>query len=65
MSWQELAAKRYDRSGVPDTPYFSLAQLLTAQQIVAAAQVRAEQADDADEPETPAVPPRTRTASLR
>ncbi len=35
MSWQELAAKKYDRVAAPDTPYFSRAQLLGAQQVVA------------------------------
>ena len=64
MSWQELAAKRYNRIGASDTPYFSRSQLLFAQEIVAAAQVRAEEGDDS-ETEQPAVPPRTRRTSIR
>jgi hypothetical protein len=65
MTWQELAAKRYNRIGAPDTSFFPRAQLHFAQEIVAAAQVRAEEADDADESPRPAIPPRTRTTSLR
>lgn len=38
MSWEQLAAKKYDRVAAPDTPYFSAAQLYGAQQVVAAAQ---------------------------
>ncbi|QDT34244.1 hypothetical protein [Thalassoglobus polymorphus] len=38
MSWQELASLKYDRVGTPDTPYFSRAQLMAAQQVVATAQ---------------------------
>lgn len=41
MSWQELAAKKYDRVGVPDTPYFSRAELAAAQAIVAESRSRA------------------------
>lgn len=37
MTWQELASKKYDRLGGPDTPYFSQAQLMGAQQVVATA----------------------------
>jgi len=37
MTWQQLAAKKYDRVGARDTPYFSYAQLMGAQQVVAAA----------------------------
>ncbi|MEW4488030.1 hypothetical protein AB1L42_08090 [Thalassoglobus sp. JC818] len=43
MSWQELQNQKYDRIGVPDTPYFSLAQLQAAQQIVNIAQHMAEE----------------------
>lgn len=67
MSWQELAAKRYNRIGAPDTPYFSRAQLVSAQEIVAAALQRAEEAEsgeNAAEPR-PAVSPRTRRTSVR
>lgn len=43
MSWQELAAKKYDRLGVPDTPYFSYQQLAAAEQVVATARQLAEE----------------------
>ena len=67
MSWQELAAKRYNRIGAPDTSFFSRGQLLAAQEIVAAAQVRAEEAANTDdsEPVRPVIPPRTRRTSIR
>ena len=67
MTWQQLAAKRYNRIGAPDTPFFSRAQLVSAQEIVAAAQVRAEEAGDTDNSETdrPVIPPRTRRTSTR
>jgi hypothetical protein len=67
MSWRELAAKRYNRIGAPDTPYFSRAQLFAAQGIVAEAQARADEAGNADnaQPRQLAVPPRTRRTSLR
>lgn len=42
MSWQQLAAKRYKRVAAPDTPYFSHAQLMGAQQVVATAKQLAE-----------------------
>lgn len=52
MSWRELAAKKYDRVGAPDTPYFSPRQLLGAQEIVAAAKHRVEEkAKQKGEPE--------------
>lgn len=48
MSWQDLMAKKYDRVGVPDTPYFSRLQLAGAQEIVAHARLKAsEQKEDA------------------
>ena len=67
MSWQELAAKRYNRIGAPDTPFFSRAQLFSAQEIVSAAHVRAEESADTDDSDTdrPAIPPRTRRTSIR
>ena len=46
MSWQELASKKYDRIGAPDTPFFSLAQLRAAQQIVALAEYNAKENQD-------------------
>lgn len=40
MSWAELANKKYNNVGSPDTPYFSQDQLMAAQSIVAAADSR-------------------------
>ena len=40
MSWEELANKKYNNVGTPDTPYFSNEQLRTAQAIVSGADSR-------------------------
>ena len=50
MSWAELAAKKYDRAGLPDTPYFSRAQLQAASLIVAESKSRALEAAKKDTP---------------
>ena len=38
MSWEELAAKKINRLGRPDEPFFTLAQLKAASQVTAAAE---------------------------
>lgn len=43
MSWEELSAKKYDRIAVPDSPYFTRAQLMNAQNIVASAHALAKE----------------------
>ena len=40
MSWNELANKKYNNVGSPDTPYFSQSQLMAAQAIVSGADTR-------------------------
>jgi len=52
MSWRELAALKYDRIGVPDTPQFSRAQLFKAQELVSLAVGKAKEAqgDKKEEP---------------
>ncbi|WP_417847967.1 hypothetical protein [Thalassoglobus sp.] len=61
MSWQELAALKYDRVGTPDTPYFSHAQLMAAQQVVATAQHIAKEGGlNKEEPTLDRVNPRER-----
>jgi len=55
MSWQELASKTINHVNAPDSPYFSLAALQTAQRIVAEAQRRAHEAEVV--PERPSAPP--------
>jgi hypothetical protein len=45
MSWEQLAAKTYDRIGAPDAPYFAPTHLYTAQEIVAESKRRAENPD--------------------
>ena len=55
MSWDELAAKKFERVRAPDTPYFSRAQLFTAQNIVSTSKQLAEQEED-----EPAAPRRSR-----
>jgi hypothetical protein len=52
MSWQQLAALKYDRIGVPDTPQFSRAQLFKAQELVSLAvgKTKAAQSEDEDPP---------------
>jgi hypothetical protein len=52
MSWDELMAKKYNRVGVEDTPYFSQRELFGAQEIVALARKQAEEAAKAA-PEQP------------
>lgn len=47
MSWKELAAKKYNAVGRPDTPYFTRAELLMAMEIVAESRRRAEAAKNA------------------
>ena len=60
MSWRELAALKYDRIGVPDTPQFSRAQLFKAQELVSIAVRKAKERDE----EQPAEPkPRTSRVS--
>lgn len=60
MSWRELASKKYDRVGSPDTPYFSPQQLHGALEIIAAAKHRAEEkAKKNSEPDARTVPVRT------
>ena len=54
MNWRQLASKKYDRVGAPDTPYFNLAQLRAAQQIVAIAEHVAEE-QKGEQPEEPAI----------
>jgi hypothetical protein len=61
MSWQQLALVKYDRVGAPDRPYFTYAQLVAAQQLVAAAQANAK----AREQETPAETPAPRISRVR
>ena len=43
ISWRELAAMKYDRVGVPDTPQFSRAHLFKAQELVSLAVSKAEE----------------------
>lgn len=40
LSWEELASKKYDRVGTPDTPYFTPEQLAAARAIVSGADSR-------------------------
>ncbi len=60
MSWQELAQLKDDHIGVPDTPHFTYAQLAGAQQLVSAAQARANTRDI----ETPQPAPRSRVSRV-
>jgi hypothetical protein len=63
MSWAELAAKTYPLFGGAEAPFFTQAQLLSAQEVVAAAEIRAEErADEVPAETTPIKPPLT-TAS--
>lgn len=60
MTWRELAALKYDRVGVPDTPQFSRGQLFRAQALVGIAVGKAKERDE----EKPAQPkPRTSRVS--
>lgn len=43
MTWDQLAAKTFDRAAAADTPYFSYAQLVAARNFVQAASARARQ----------------------
>jgi hypothetical protein len=54
MSWEQLAAKKIDRLGRPDEPYFSEAELLMAHRAVAIVTERA--AKSAAEPQQPSAP---------
>jgi hypothetical protein len=54
MSWEELAAKTYPLFGGAEAPFFTRDQLMGAQQVVAAAEVLAEQR--ADEPAVETAP---------
>ena len=56
MSWAELAAKKYDAVGRPDTPYFTNAELAKARDIVAGARIRAKARADKADDETPVRP---------
>lgn len=56
MSWAELAAKTFPIFGGAEAPYFTQAQLMGAQQVVAAAEVRAEERADEVPVETPVKP---------
>jgi hypothetical protein len=49
MSWDQLAAKKVNRIGVPDTAYFSPAELRAAVQISAMAEKLAEAKKDTSE----------------
>ncbi len=61
MSWAELAALTYPLFGGSEAQFFTQAQLLSAQQVVAAAVVRAEERND-EAPVEP-VPPKTEVTS--
>lgn len=62
MSWGELAAKTYPLFGGTEAPFFTHAQLLGAQQVVAAAVARAEERNEED-PTTP-TPPKNEVTSI-
>ena len=51
MTWEQLAAKKYDRVGAPDAPYFAPPHLYTAQGIVAESKRRAENPEAEQEPQ--------------
>ncbi len=44
MSWEQIAAEKYDHVGRPDTPYFSGSQLMSARIAVADVQAKAREA---------------------
>lgn len=57
MSWQELATKQITMlGGLPPKPYFTPAQLMAAQQLVATAQKKARDREDAPQTESVRVP---------
>lgn len=62
MSWADLAGKKYDRAGLPDTAYFTQGQLQGALEIVTLAQAEVERQKEqggvATAPETQAGPRR-------
>lgn len=60
LSWQELAAMKYDRVGAPDTPQFTNSQLMKAQELVSVAVGRAKERAD-EKPDQPQ--PRTSRVS--
>jgi hypothetical protein len=62
MSWQELAALKYDRVGAPDTPQYSSAQLFKAQELVSLAVGKAK---EREEKEPAPERPRTSRVSVR
>jgi hypothetical protein len=51
MSWEELAAKKYNRIGAPDVPYFAPTHLYAAQEIVAESKRRSENPTAEQEPQ--------------
>lgn len=51
MTWEQLAAKKYDRIGAPDASYFAPTHLYAAQAIVAESKRRAENPDTEQEPQ--------------
>lgn len=51
MSWEQLAAKTYNRIGAPDVPYFAPQQLFAAQEIVAESKRRAENPETDEQPQ--------------
>lgn len=59
MSWEQLSQKMYNHVGSPDTPYFSRSQLMAAQSMVAAVDVRV--AENKEKNETPTTPGDTGT----
>ena len=61
MPWDQLANKKFDHIGAPDSPYFSPAQLMQAQQVVAAAEYAAKN-DPAPEQAKPQIRQTERTA---
>lgn len=59
MSWQELMGKQVTfLGGVPPKPYFSQAQLMAAQQLVARAQAKAKERETAPPTEAPRAVPK-------
>ena len=66
LSWDELANKKYDRVGSPDTPYFTPEQLAAARAIVSGADSRvAVRKEKGELVETKAEEPAPRTTRVR
>ncbi len=64
MSWAELASKTYPLFGGAQAPFFTQGQLMGAQQVVAAAEIRAEErADEVPGDTTPIKPDFTSSTS--